>query len=233
MHTIERARPRQTNWMTQLVCGASSLMGIGQTVTTIASVARKRDLSALWELDPLAAPPRSVQEELRGKSIAAELKPQESQLGSEAMDDAYEERSILELQLKYAMRRHDMERVRAISREMRLLEDTRQQQALHLAKANGDLRVGDPCFVLAKMVEWEWYQARLIGVRSRYPTLRVEYLSDLEGNSTSLALPQPRINHVPIEHVRLDPPEHCAGLPIVPPSTACVNVVDLSIHDDS
>ena len=132
-------------------------------------------------------------------------------------------RSILELQLKYAMRRNDMERVRAISRELRLLEDDRQQQALNHAKANGELRVGDPCFVLAKMVEWEWYQARLIGVRSRYPTLRVEYLSDLEGNSTSLALPHPRINHVPIEHVRLDAPEHCADLPIVPPSSHLVH----------
>ncbi len=231
MHAIERARPRQTNWMTQLVCGASSLMGIGQTVTTIASMARKRDLTAIWELDPLAAPPRSVQEELRGTPVAAGPEPQKSQLGDEATNDAYEERSILELQLKYAMRRNDMERVRAISRELRLLEDDRQQQALNHAKANGELRVGDPCFVLAKLVEWEWYQARLIGVRSRYPTLRVEYLSDLEGNSTSLALPQPRINHVPIEHVCLQPPEHGGGLPIVPPSTACVKVIDPFVNE--
>ena len=90
MHTIERARPRQTNWMTQLVCGASSLMGIGQTVTTIASVARKRDLSALWELDPLAAPPRSVQEELRGTPVAAEADPM-LQHGNGAADDSNEE----------------------------------------------------------------------------------------------------------------------------------------------
>ena len=172
MHSIERARPRQTNWMTQLVCGASSLVGIGETVTTIASMIRKRDLTTLWELDPKAAPPRSVQEELRGAIVASEPEPQRT-LGN---DHAYEERSILELQLKYAMRRNDMRRVRAISRELRQLEDTWQRQALDHAKANGELRVGDPCFVLAKMVEWEWYQARLIGVRSRHPALRVEYL---------------------------------------------------------
>ena len=84
--------------------------------------------------------------------------------------------------------------------------------------------MGDPCFVLAKMVEWEWYRARLISTRSRYPTLRVEYLSDLEGNSSNLVLPQPRINHVPIEHVRLDTPEQDASEPITPPTIPCVTV---------
>lgn len=230
MHAIERARPRQTNWMTQLVCGASSLMGIGETVTTITTMVRKRDLTTLWELDPVAAPPRSVQKKLRGTTVTAEPEHQ-PQHGNEVTNDAYEERSILELQLTYAMRRLDMERVRAISREMRLLEDAWHQQALRRAKANGELRVGDSCFVLAKMVEWEWYSARLIGVRGRYPTLRVKYLSDLEGNSSSLALPQPRINHVPIEHVRLDAPEHCAGLPIFPPGAPCVKVIDPLINE--
>ena len=224
MHAIERAKPRQTNWMTQLFCGASSLMGIGETMATVSTVIRERDLTTLWELDPKAAPPRSVQEELRGTTVAVETETQQTQVGN---DDTDEERCILELQLKYAMRRNDMERVRAISRELRSLEDDRQHQAFTRAKANGELRVGDPCFVLAKMVEWEWYQARLIGVRSRHPTLRIQYISDLEGNSSSLALPQPRINYVPIEHVRLDPPpEQGGGLPIVPPSTACVKVID-------
>lgn len=218
--------------MTQLACGVSSVIGIGEVVTTIASMARRQDLTTLWELDPLAAPPRCVQEQLQGTAVVAELQPQQQQ-SEEISDDTYEQRSILELHLRYAMRRHDMERVREISRELRLLEDARQQQALKRAKANGDLRVDDPCFVLAKVVEWEWYRGRLIGIRSRYPTLKVEYLANLDGDSSSLALPQPRTNYVPIEHVRLDPPEHGTDSPIVPPSTPCVNVIDPSIGEIS
>ena len=139
----------------------------------------------------------------------------------------------MELQLKYAIRRNEMERVRAISRELRLLEDAYRQQALRRAQANDELRVGDPCFVLAKMVEWEWYRAKLVGVRVRHPTLKVEYLANLEGDSSSLALPHPRINHVPIEHVRLDAPERYTDAPIVPPSTSCVVVVEPSLAEIS
>ena len=58
-------------------------------------------------------------------------------------------------------------------------------------------------------------------------------LGDLQGNSSSLALPQPQINHVPIEHVRLDAPENGGGLPIIPPSTACVKVIDPSVNEGS
>ena len=195
----------------------------------ITSMVRKRDITTLWELDPLAAPPRSVQQQLRG-TATSQLKTRLQPI-DETGDDAFEHRCILELQLKFAMRQHQIERVRAISRELRLLEDAWQQQALHRAQANGELRVGDPCFALAKIVEWEWYKARLISVRSRYPTLKIEYLANLEGDSSSLALPQPRMNHVPIEHVRLDAPEQDAGEPIVPPSVACVTVIEESIAE--
>ena len=209
--------------MTQLARGVTSVMGIGGTMTTIASMARKRDLTALWDLDPLAAPPKAVQEQIKGPGGAephAEVQ--------EVLDDSYEQRCILELQLTYAMRRHDVERVRAISRELRTWEDVRRQQASNRAKAKGELRVGDHCFVLAKLVEWEWYQARLLAVRSREPALKIEYVANLDGDTSSLALPQPRINHVPIEHVRLDAPENAAA-PIVPPAVPCVMLIEPSI----
>ena len=37
---------------------------------TIASMVRKRDITAFWELDPLAAPPKSMQNQLRGALVA-------------------------------------------------------------------------------------------------------------------------------------------------------------------
>ena len=116
---------------------------------------------------------------------------------------------------------------------MRELEDAKQQQELCRAQTNGELRVGDPCFVLGKIVEWEWYRARLIGIRTRYPTLRVEYLSTLEGDPSNLALPQPKVNHVPLEHVRLDAPEDCVDVPITPPNEPCVKVMEPPIAEFS
>ena len=79
------------------------------------------------------------------------------------------------------------------------------------------------CYALAKVVEWEWYRARLVDVRAREPPLQIEYLATLEGDDSRLALPEPRINHLPIEHVRLLEPEPCDE-PIVPPTAPCVVV---------
>lgn len=198
---------------------------------TIASMVRKRDITAFWELDPLAAPPKSMQNQLRGALVAEPDLHEED--GEESTDDALEQISILEIQLRYAMRRNETDRVRAISRELRELEDAKQQQELCRAQTNGELRVGDPCFVLGKIVEWEWYRARLIGIRTRYPTLRVEYLSTLEGDPSNLALPQPKVNHVPLEHVRLDAPEDCVDVPITPPNEPCVKVIEPPIAEFS
>ena len=118
---------------------------------------------------------------------------------------------------------HDVERVRAISRELRSMEDLAQSRSAAHARAAGKLRVGDRCFALAKVVEWEWYHARLVNVRGRCPPLQVEYLATLDGDSSKLALPVPTINHLPLEHVRLEKPAHSEE-PIVPPTVSCVTV---------
>ena len=91
------------------------------------------------------------------------------------------------------------------------------------AHARGELRVGDTCFALAKIVEWEWYSARLVAVRERTPQLQIEYLTTLDGDESRLALPVPRINNLPLEHVRVLAPEPSDG-PVVPPTTPCVTV---------
>ena len=97
------------------------------------------------------------------------------------------------------------------------------QQAAERARSRGELRVGDECFALAKIVEWEWYRARLVDVRVREPPLQIEYIATLEGDNSKLALPVPRVNHLPVEHVRILKPDACDG-PIVPPMTASVVV---------
>jgi hypothetical protein len=216
MNAIERVEQRAL-WLTQLAHGASSALGLGKAVMAISTMARKRDLSAIWELDPVAAPPRKVQRQLMGT-----IEGDEQPARGEARDDA-EQRSVLELQLQHAMRQHDVERVRTISRELRVLAEAAQQEAARLARARGELRVGDECFALAKIVEWEWYRARLVHVRAREPQLQVEYMATLHGEGSRLALPMPRVNHLPIQHVRISKPEPCDG-PIVPPTTACVVV---------
>lgn len=206
--------------MTQLMSGASFVVGLGKTATTLATLCRKRNLSAIWELDPVAAPPRCVQRRLLGCDAAV---PAEIVHGAE--DGADVHRKLLDMQLNHAIGMRDIMRVRAISRELRLLEEAQQDAAHSHAKANGELRVGDLCFVLAKVNEWEWYKGRLVGVRGRHPSLKVEYLANLEGDTSALALPQPRINHVPVEHVCLDMPRHDASIPIFPPAVPCVTVV--------
>ena len=219
MTAIARAERHRT-WMTQLAHGASSVLGLGRTMVALSSLAQKRDISTLWELDPVAAPPRSVQQRLMGTDDEEELPSSTPDGNDSAIDEA---RSVLELQLQFAMRKCDVERVRAIARELRSIEDLVQSQAAARARAAGELRVGDSCFALAKIVEWEWYYARLVNVRGRSPPLQIVYLATLDGDSSKLALPEPTVNHVPIEHVRLDRPGH-SDEPIAPPTVPCVTV---------
>ena len=193
------------------------MLGLGEKVMAVSTIARKRDLSALWELDPVAAPPKKVQMHLMGTTEGVE------QPARDELRDDREQRSVLELQLQYAMRQHDVERVRTIARKLRGLEEAAQQEATERARARGELHVGDQCFALAKIVEWEWYRARLVDVRARDPPLQIQYMATLEGDESRLALPVPRVNHLPIEHVRLLKPEPCDG-PIQPPTTPCVVV---------
>ena len=107
---------RQQRMLSQIAHSACSMMGIGQTMMALSSCVRKRDISALWELDPIAAPPPRVQMELLGTQAEQE------DLRSDAHNDLDEERNVLELQLRFAMRRHDVVRVRAISRQLCCLE---------------------------------------------------------------------------------------------------------------
>ena len=125
--------------------------------------------------------------------------------------------SILRMQLKFAMRKHEVERVRVISRELKAIEHEHR-------KERHELGVGDDCFALAKVVEWEWYRARLVNVRSREPRLKIEYLATLNGDASRLALPEPRINCLPLEYVRISEPLPCDE-PIEPPTATCVTVI--------
>ena len=218
MNAIERVEQR-AHWLTQLARGATSMLGLGETVMAVSTMARKRDLSAIWELDPVAAPPKRVQRHLMG-TVEAEEDEQPARAVHDDVGEDHEQRSVLELQLQFAMQQHDVDRVRSISRQLRVLEVAARQDA----RARGELRVGDECFALAKVVEWEWYRVRLMSVRARDPPLQVEYLATLEGDASRLALPEPRVNHVPIEHVRILQPEPCDG-PIVPPPTPSVIVL--------
>ena len=222
MNAIDRVEQR-AHWLTQLARGASSMLGLGETVMAVSTMARKRDLSAIWELDPVAAPPKRVQRHLMGTVEAEEDEQPARAVHDEASED-HEQRSVLELQLQFAMQLHDVDRVRSISRQLRVLEEAARQDAAERARTRGELRVGDECFALAKVVEWEWYRARMISVRARDPPLQVEYLATLEGDGSRLALPEPRVNHVPIEHVRILQPEPCDG-PVVPPTTPSVTVL--------
>ena len=90
-------------------------------------------------------------------------------------------------------------------------------------RGNGELRVGDLCYVLAKIIQWEWYRARLVSVRARSPRLQIKYLATIDGDESELALPVPRVNYVPLEHVRLDKPEQ-SDAPTVLPTTPCITV---------
>ena len=56
MTEITRVEQQQGSWMTQLARGASSMMGLSETAVALSSLVRKRDIGALWELDPVAAP---------------------------------------------------------------------------------------------------------------------------------------------------------------------------------
>ena len=198
--------PQERNWTLQVAHGLSSVLGAGKAIATMATASGKRDLSALWDLDPVAAPPRSIRQKLF--TTTGPLPAQ----------------AALKVQLEAAMRRHDVERVRALSRQLRAIGDDAEETE---RGGDGMLRVGDSCFALAKVVEWEWYHARLVNVRARAPQLQIEYLATLGGNVSRLALPVPRVNHVPLEHVCLQRPQ-LEEVPIVPPSAPCVTVLGLN-----
>ena len=69
------------------------------------------------------------------------------------------------------------------------------------------LTVGDPCFALGVLVEKEWYQAKIIGVRQKPPQFRIEYVATFGGDTTSLLLPEPRKAYVPAQFLRRGRPD--------------------------
>ena len=212
--------------LSNLMHSASSVTGIGNTVMAVSSLIRKRDLSLVWRLDPVAAPPRCVQKHLMGTPIneRGQVEVQGHPAHGSTHEASGEARSVLQLQLQFAMRRHDVERVRAISRELRCIEDLACKPEPVCTRGSGELHTGDLCYALAKIVEWEWYRARLLNVRSRSPCLQIEYLATIAGDESRLALPVPRINFVPLEHVRLDDPGQ-SDTPVALPTTPCVMVI--------
>ena len=69
------------------------------------------------------------------------------------------------------------------------------------------LAVGDTCFALGTVTGKVWFRARLLRVRATYPQFFVEYIADLTGNSSALALPTPRRNFVPAEEMSAQEPQ--------------------------
>ena len=96
MMTNERIEPNR-QWLVKLTQGASTMLGLGQTAIAITRVIRKRDLGSLWELDPVAAPPKRVQRHLLG--TVEQAVPSTSQ---DSMRDN-ERYSILRMQLNSLM----------------------------------------------------------------------------------------------------------------------------------
>ena len=218
-----------TTWWVRARDIASALIGARDTARVVSSLLQKRDLRAVWEIDPIAAPPRSVQQRiLRAPEASDGMTAIAPQLNERRAPDSIEEReSILQLQLQFAMQRCDVERSRLISRELRSISEQQQEAAKTSARARNELHVGHTCYALGKLVEWQWYRARLVQVRTRWPPLRIEYVSTMEGDQSRLALPAPHVNFVPLEHVRLDEPEPVEDDPVVVPQVACVVVPEL------
>jgi hypothetical protein len=228
----------RTTWRMRTRDIASALMGARDTARMVTTLLHKRDLGAVWEVDPVAAPPRYVQQRILGTPEAPDrpvaLLPRPDDERHVGADPASfeERRSVLELQLRFAMERRDVERSRQISRELRSLSEQKDEAELACARARNELHVGHTCYALGKLVEWQWYRARLVQVRTRWPPLRIEYVSTMEGDASRLALPAPHVNFLPLEHVRLDAPEPDDD-PVLVPQVACVLVPELLRIDRS
>jgi hypothetical protein len=86
------------------------------------------------------------------------------------------------------------------------------------------LQPGDRCFAVGYMLEKKWFQARVLSVRAKDPRLRVEYMATLEGEKSTLALPEPRKAHVYDAHVSREKPPHTV------PALSCVEAPGASAH---
>ena len=86
---------------------------------------------------------------------------------------------------------------------------------LACVKALDGLQIHEKCFAVGKVIEDKWFQAKLVGIRSRSPVLQVEYLSTLDGDVNPLLLPSPRKDYAHMEHVRRVLPD--GSPPPIPP----------------
>eukprot|EP00966_Prymnesium_polylepis_P253839 5867102-Prymnesium_polylepis.1 len=83
------------------------------------------------------------------------------------------------------------------------------QVAVEEELTDGGHEVGDKVFVHALGPDGEtaWYQAVVLGIRKRFPPLKVMYIKTHPGGETGpLVLPSPVTAHVPATAVRKDAP---------------------------
>jgi len=93
---------------------------------------------------------------------------------------------------------------------------TRTAGATRTEDTPDGLQPGDPCFAVGSMLEKKWFQARVLSVRPKDPRVRVEYTATLEGEKSTLALPEPRKAYVFDAHVsRKQPPPTVPALSCV------------------
>lgn len=98
-------------------------MGVGSAAAAVYGITRafrKRDLGALWAFDPRAAPPMSVQRQLRVGSDSDDDSDGEPppKLRRRTIREATHMRDELEEEMRRAMRSNDMARVQRLSRRL-------------------------------------------------------------------------------------------------------------------
>ena len=69
------------------------------------------------------------------------------------------------------------------------------------------LQIGDDCYAMGKVIESNWFRAKLLGARARSPSLRVEYMATLDGQTVGFLLPSSRKDYVRVDQLRRDKPE--------------------------
>ena len=95
------------------------------------------------------------------------------------------------------------------------------------------LQIYEKCFAVGKVIEDTWFQAKLVGIRSRSPQLQVEYISTLNGDTNPLLLPSLRKDYAFMEHVRRFLPDGSPPpIPSVSKSSqaACIETHQATVH---
>ena len=73
------------------------------------------------------------------------------------------------------------------------------------------LQVGDECYARGRIVDFKWFKARVLAVRSKSPPIRIAYVETFEGEKDPLLLPEPRKAFVNEGDVRRDKPSQAAA----------------------